>query len=39
MAQQDINHAKSTYAGFVSLLKWSAIITAVIVAFIILMIS
>ena len=39
MAQQEMKAAEETYAGFISLFKIGSIITAVIVAFVVLLIS
>ena len=39
MAANDLNAAKKTYGGFVSLLKWSVPVIVLIVAFIIFLIS
>jgi hypothetical protein len=39
MAQQEMKAADETYAGFINLFKIGSIITAVIVAFVVLLIS
>lgn len=39
MAQNDIREAQGTYAGFVSLFKWGALATAIVTAFVMLIIS
>jgi hypothetical protein len=36
---QDITSATGTYGGFVTLIKWGAIISAILVAFVVLLIS
>ncbi|MBO6609832.1 MULTISPECIES: aa3-type cytochrome c oxidase subunit IV [Altererythrobacter] len=39
MASQDMKSAEKTYGGFISLLKWSIPIIAVITFFVIMMIA
>jgi len=38
-SEQDMNQANGTYGGFVTLMKWGAIISAVGVFFVVLLIS
>ena len=39
MAEQEMKAAEETYAGFINLFKIGSIITAVLVAFVVLLIS
>ncbi|MBB5985627.1 aa3-type cytochrome c oxidase subunit IV [Sphingobium lignivorans] len=39
MAQQDMTQANSTFTGFVALMKWGSIITAILALLVILIIS
>jgi hypothetical protein len=39
MAQQDFREAESTYGGFITLFKWGSVAVALVVAFIIVLIS
>jgi hypothetical protein len=39
MATHDIEKAQETYAGFMSALKWSVPVIAVVVAFVVMLIS
>ena len=39
MAQQEIKTAEETYSGFVNLLKFGSIITAVVTTFVVLLIA
>lgn len=36
---QDIKEASNTYGGFLTMLKWGSIVTAVFVSFVVLIIS
>lgn len=37
--QQDMSQANGTFTGFVTLMKWGSICTAIVAAFVILIIS